>query len=494
MPQINPTQPSPLVTRLEEAVHLAKSGHRLAARDKLRQIVALQPVNQAAWLWLSAVAAEKVEAETALAQARQIDPAHPAIPRAEAWLAQRFSPQPTPESAPPAAVPTPPSRVIPPAINNRLKRFKSLILAGILVAMLAAAILLGFGVVREMDAAAQTSQVETEVAVSNPEVRSAELAALEEAWLKQDWPQAIKILEAIHRDQPDSERFVRRLGEAYWRNGLALRHEGLIDEAHAAFEQVLALDREHSAAQQEIELASLFLEGKQTYQQGHWAETIAALERVYDQDSTYPSVKDLLFSATYNHGLTLQAQKKLSAARETLAAAIELRPDLVEPRLRLAEVEFALSPETPPAVPIPSVPIQDRLILVGIAEQRMHVYEGDKLVYDFIVSTGEPGRPTAIGEFEILNKIDVAYASTWNLDMPNWLGIYWAGPLQNGIHSLPTVKHTGQTLWDGYLGQRVSYGCVILGHEESATLYEWAEVGTKVKIVPSLADYWEQTQ
>jgi lipoprotein-anchoring transpeptidase ErfK/SrfK len=41
-------------------------------------------------------------------------------------------------------------------------------------------------------------------------------------------------------------------------------------------------------------------------------------------------------------------------------------------------------------------------------------------------------------------------------------------------------------LWDGYLGQRVSYGCVILSDEDAATLYDWAEVGTKIKIVPSL--------
>jgi lipoprotein-anchoring transpeptidase ErfK/SrfK len=51
---------------------------------------------------------------------------------------------------------------------------------------------------------------------------------------------------------------------------------------------------------------------------------------------------------------------------------------------------------------------------------------------------------------------------------------------------LPIVKHTGDKLWDGYLGQRVSYGCVILSDDDAATLYDWTEVGTKVKIVPSL--------
>ena len=44
-----------------------------------------------------------------------------------------------------------------------------------------------------------------------------------------------------------------------------------------------------------------------------------------------------------------------------------------------------------------------------------------------------------------------------------------------------------RNLWDGYLGQRVSYGCVILSDEDAATLYDWTEVGTKVKIVPTLS-------
>jgi hypothetical protein len=69
------------------------------------------------------------------------------------------------------------------------------------------------------------------------------------------------------------------------------------------------------------------------------------------------------------------------------------------------------------------------------------------------------------------------------------MGIYWSGPLENGIHALPIVKHTGHKLWDGFLGQRVSYGCVILSDEDAATLYDWVAIGATVKIVPSLASW-----
>jgi lipoprotein-anchoring transpeptidase ErfK/SrfK len=122
--------------------------------------------------------------------------------------------------------------------------------------------------------------------------------------------------------------------------------------------------------------------------------------------------------------------------------------------------------------------------VVDVSEQRMYVYEGDDLRWKWVVSTGEPGRDTAIGQFAVQSKIPMAYASTWNLDMPNWLGIYWSGPLENGIHALPIQRHTGYKLWDGFLGQRVSYGCVILSENHAEKLYEWAKIGTPVTIQP----------
>ena len=57
------------------------------------------------------------------------------------------------------------------------------------------------------------------------------------------------------------------------------------------------------------------------------------------------------------------------------------------------------------------------------------------------------------------------------------------GDLENGIHALPILPD-GQRLWDGYLGTRVSFRCVILGVNEAQTLYDWSDVGTPVNIVP----------
>ncbi|MCS6994222.1 MAG: L,D-transpeptidase family protein [Anaerolineales bacterium] len=139
-----------------------------------------------------------------------------------------------------------------------------------------------------------------------------------------------------------------------------------------------------------------------------------------------------------------------------------------------------LPTDTPdPQQPTPNYE-SGKLILVDISEQRMYVYEDGTLIYTFVVSTGMNGG-TRVGTFSVLNKIPNAYGSTWDIWMPNWLGIYWSGHLQNGIHALPILPN-GQQLWAGYLGAPVSYGCVVLGTYESQLLYDWAEVGTPVVI------------
>lgn len=131
------------------------------------------------------------------------------------------------------------------------------------------------------------------------------------------------------------------------------------------------------------------------------------------------------------------------------------------------------------SAPLPSYG-GSKYILVDISEQHMYVYENDALLYSFVASTGM-NNATATGSFSVLDKIPRAYGSTWDIWMPNWLGIYWAGGLENGIHALPVLSN-GATLWSGFLGRPISYGCVVLGTYESQLLFDWAEIGTTVEI------------
>ncbi len=193
-----------------------------------------------------------------------------------------------------------------------------------------------------------------------------------------------------------------------------------------------------------------------------------------------------------------------------LTAAPEADNAAPETRFMLADIPKPTYPPLPTSTPFPTstplpaaapaglievsivdVPIQPssadgtvnttgKYILVDISDQQMYVYENGVLIYNFIVSTGIHNA-TRTGLFHVQSKIPNAYGATWNIWMPNWLGIYYAGGLENGIHSLPILPN-GAELWAGYLGTPVSYGCVVLGSNESSILYDWAEIGVPVEI------------
>jgi len=133
-----------------------------------------------------------------------------------------------------------------------------------------------------------------------------------------------------------------------------------------------------------------------------------------------------------------------------------------------------------PTDPIGAVYRGDKYILTDISEQHMYVYEGGALVYSFVASTGM-NNATRVGSFSVLDKIPNAYGASWDIWMPNWLGIYWAGAMQNGIHALPILSN-GMQLWAGYLGTPISFGCIVIDTYDSQLLYDWAEIGTPVEI------------
>lgn len=133
---------------------------------------------------------------------------------------------------------------------------------------------------------------------------------------------------------------------------------------------------------------------------------------------------------------------------------------------------------------LPNLPVPSKRIVIGIDEGRMWVYEGGTMIHDWPVATGRDGSPTHTGVFQVLSKEESAYASLWDLEMPHFIGIYASGPgFTNGIHALPILS-SGQRLWEGALGTRASYGCIILGIAEAEELFAWAEIGVTVEVRP----------
>ena len=132
----------------------------------------------------------------------------------------------------------------------------------------------------------------------------------------------------------------------------------------------------------------------------------------------------------------------------------------------------------------PLAPIPSKRIIVSRSQQHLWAYENGQVVFDWVISTGLPSSPTALGIFQVQSHDLNAYADQWNLYMPHFMGFYHPGPnmdLMNGFHGFPT-RGGGYLLWSGDLGHPVTYGCVLLSLENAEALYNWAEEGVVVEV------------
>ena len=165
----------------------------------------------------------------------------------------------------------------------------------------------------------------------------------------------------------------------------------------------------------------------------------------------------------------------------TTAAAVARANRLTSPNL----IYIGMALRIPAAIDPPSdYSGQASRFVVSISQQRCWLYSGNTIIADWICSTGQWGAGTRAGTFKIQSKMERAFGSTWNIWMPYWLGIYWAGASENGIHGIPYDADTGWRLWEGYVGTPVTFGCVLLNDQNAKTLYDMAYIGMPVIIQP----------
>ena len=138
----------------------------------------------------------------------------------------------------------------------------------------------------------------------------------------------------------------------------------------------------------------------------------------------------------------------------------------------------ALAYQTFPQIEI----LNSKKIVIDISEQMFYCYEGEELIKKFVTSTGKPSTPTKIGSFKVLDKYRMAYggANGQYWAMPYWLGIYYAGNTENGIHALPYINGVKESTRS--LGRMVSHGCIRLADENAVWVYNWADIGTPVVV------------
>lgn len=114
----------------------------------------------------------------------------------------------------------------------------------------------------------------------------------------------------------------------------------------------------------------------------------------------------------------------------------------------------------------------ERWIDVDLSEQRLYAYEGETLVKTFLVSTGTWQYPTVTGTFKIYVKLrytDMSGPDYYLPDVP-YVMYFYKG---YGLHG---------TYWHNNFGVPMSHGCVNLSIPDAAWLYNWASVGTVVRV------------
>ncbi len=340
------------------------------------------------------------------------------------------------------------------------------------------------------------------------EVAARFVPGLDEALSAENWERALEIVSIMRGADPSGEDTRLRALATHVQYGQALVQVGRADEALAQFDEAVAVGPDDADARLWQETTQTYLRGREALEAGEWGSAVQSLNLVDELIPGYadaftllvdayrrqgqeaieaekwtlalelltqanervraaPAIVSLLFQAYSQRGILQQERGELEAARADLEAALALRPDDAQAQAHLDEVMYKLFPP--------------KRIEIDISKQRLYAWEGDEQIYNFVVSTGLRGRDTATGHFEVLDKIPMAYSSVWRLKMPHWLGIYYVANIENGIHALP-IRPDGSVMWSGLLGQRASYGCIILNNDAARTLYQWAEIGTKVDI------------
>ncbi len=165
-------------------------------------------------------------------------------------------------------------------------------------------------------------------------------------------------------------------------------------------------------------------------------------------------------------------------------------PLVIEPTAAPTAVPAPPSVQLPPVgVPPSTQPVAQpaprprsssgtKSIVVNLSDQWMYAYEGETQVFDAPVSTGRDGMETPTGTFSIYAKLKVQ-TMDGVLDGKKWV-----------VPNVPNVMYINGgvalhgTYWHNRFGTgaRLSHGCVNLPLRAASWLYDWAPMGTTVRV------------
>lgn len=182
----------------------------------------------------------------------------------------------------------------------------------------------------------------------------------------------------------------------------------------------------------------------------------------------------------YGHGLSLEDLKNLDSDGDGLSDYFELFVSQTNPLNPdtdgdgyddYTEIMNGYNPASPDQTKI------EKTIRVDLSKQILTYYFGSIQLEKFPISGGRAGYPTPKGNFKILAKEDSkTYGGIgWNFYYPNtkWNLHFTTNYWRYYIHG---------AYWHNNFGQPMSSGCVNVHYLDMERLYNFAEIGTKIKI------------
>ncbi len=128
----------------------------------------------------------------------------------------------------------------------------------------------------------------------------------------------------------------------------------------------------------------------------------------------------------------------------------------------------------PTAAEAPAAPTASgHAIVVSLGSQRIYAYDNGALVHSHVVSTGLERTPTVLGDFRIYVKYlaDDMTGPGYNLKDVPYTMYFYKGYAIHGAY------------WHNDFGMPMSHGCVNLPVDEARWFYNFASVGTPVRVI-----------
>lgn len=118
----------------------------------------------------------------------------------------------------------------------------------------------------------------------------------------------------------------------------------------------------------------------------------------------------------------------------------------------------------------------EKKIYVDLTNQMLYAYEGEKLVYSFLVSTGKWGK-TPTGVFNIWGKFRYTKMSGGSTALHTYYylpNVPYVMFFSNDEVAASKGFSLHGTYWHDNFGHPMSHGCVNMKTSEAAIIYEWS--------------------